>query len=298
MIDLPPAVDLWLPPKPALVRPIEHKIDNPRFLPANRAERRAALRDLVSRKVLTPEQAKRAFIGFFVPATFVKAAAAGGGSFGVTFTDADKDAAGGTSIAGMSLGAEDANRYMLVVGFARQTSNLILSSVTIGGAATTEIFNARRDGSSDILSFAFVTSAALASGTTGTVALTFGTGTPQFISAAVYRIVTTGSAPTVAGNGGVSGSGTSSTSNRTADTTGTTPFVVYGCLFTDEAAVLTPGGTGLTSPVTDYSDNWGASSAAFIVVSDDSPGVNAAATFNTSSSVSTVWTHGVVVITP
>lgn len=226
------------------------------------------------------------------------AAGGGGGSFGVTFVSSAKDSTGATSLTGMSLGAADTNRYMLAVGFARHnSSNLILSGCTVAGAGTTAIYNSRRDGTADSIAFAFYT-AALTSGTSGTVALTFGTGTPQFISCALYRVVTTGAAPTFTGTGVVGGSGSSSTGSITRDTTGTTPFVVYGCMFSDEASVLTPGGTALTSPVADYVDTWTAPSASFGVWSDSSPGVGASVTLNCSSTVSTVWVHGATVVTP
>jgi hypothetical protein len=226
------------------------------------------------------------------------AAAGGGGSFGVTFTAANKDSTGATSITGLSFGAADTNRYMLAYGFARHgTNNLILGSVTIGGAGTTQVFNARRDGGADILAFAFVTTAALTSGTSGTVALTFSTGAPQHIAIAVYRIITTGAAPTCSGNGAASGSGTTATGNLTQDTTGTTPFVIYGAQWADAGATITPGGTGLTSPASDFTDTW-ASAGSLKVVSDDTPGVNAAATFNSTSSVSTVYVHGCCLVTP
>lgn len=66
-LDIPPVADIWLPPMPAIVRPIEHKLLRPGFLPASAAERRAALKELVARGEITPAQAKRAIVGFFVP---------------------------------------------------------------------------------------------------------------------------------------------------------------------------------------------------------------------------------------
>lgn len=226
------------------------------------------------------------------------AAGGGGGSFGVTFTGADKDSTGSTSIAGLPFGAADSNRYMLAVGYARLAGTLVLSGCTIGGGATTSVWNTRRSGSTDQITFAFVTTAALTSGTSGTVALTFSSGTPSNIAICMYRMVTTGAAPTVLGTGVASGGGVTSTGNLTRDTTGTTPFVVYAVMFAQDTAVLTVGGSALTSPTTDYETTWGASTSSFKTVSDDTPGVNASATFNASSTVSTVYVHGCCVITP
>ena len=68
--DAPP---LWLPPKPAIVRPAEHALLRPgAFAPvASRAERRALVAELVRSKRLTFAEAKRAM--FFVPMVAWKA---------------------------------------------------------------------------------------------------------------------------------------------------------------------------------------------------------------------------------
>lgn len=63
-VDLPP---LWLPPKPAIIRPAEHAILRPgAFRPCTREERRAIIADLVHSKRITADEATRAVI-FLVP---------------------------------------------------------------------------------------------------------------------------------------------------------------------------------------------------------------------------------------
>ena len=69
IFDLPPEPPkLWLPAKPAIIRPAEHSLLRPgAFAPVSRAERRAIVADLVKSKRLTPREAARAI--FLVPVT-------------------------------------------------------------------------------------------------------------------------------------------------------------------------------------------------------------------------------------
>lgn len=66
-IDLPPKIPLLQ--APAIVRPIEHKLLRPGYLPIPQHLRRTVLRELVERKIITREQAK--FAMFFVPPPFI-----------------------------------------------------------------------------------------------------------------------------------------------------------------------------------------------------------------------------------
>lgn len=62
-LDLPPKLIL---PAPAIIRPAEHKLLRPNYLPANREQRRAALRELLAHGAISREEAKRAIV-FFCP---------------------------------------------------------------------------------------------------------------------------------------------------------------------------------------------------------------------------------------
>lgn len=83
MIDAAPA-SLVLPPKPAVIRPVEGRLLTPGHLPANREARRWALAELVRRRLITPAQANDALVVLgmmmgFAPNVPGAVAAAGGG---------------------------------------------------------------------------------------------------------------------------------------------------------------------------------------------------------------------------
>jgi hypothetical protein len=70
MDSLPPP--LWTPPKPAIMRVAEKHLLNPSYLPINRQQRRAAISDLVTRGLVSREQA----LVFLVAPPFMRKATA------------------------------------------------------------------------------------------------------------------------------------------------------------------------------------------------------------------------------
>lgn len=78
-LDLPPKIPLV---RPAIIRPAEHKLLRPHYLPATKEQKRAAIQELVASGQLTEAQARHALIFFCVPMF-----ATGGTSFEVLFYD-------------------------------------------------------------------------------------------------------------------------------------------------------------------------------------------------------------------
>lgn len=61
MIELPPAADLGIPPAPAIIRPAEHRIFLPGYLPANRSARRVVLSEMRRRGEISDLDVRLAF---------------------------------------------------------------------------------------------------------------------------------------------------------------------------------------------------------------------------------------------
>lgn len=59
-LDLPPTI--WIPEKPAIIRPAEQSLIRPGFLPASRVERRAALADLIRSGRISKNDAGNALV--------------------------------------------------------------------------------------------------------------------------------------------------------------------------------------------------------------------------------------------
>lgn len=182
MFDLgppPKPSDLWLPPqRPAIIRPIEQKLLRPGFLPLSRHERRAALKDLVQKKVITPEQAKRAFIGFFVPAVGTGDAPAVS-----TFIDVHVETGDATSysIPSLDFGAAADDRYIVVAVGSNGSTDII---GTIGGVTT--VFPAKQANGTN---FAAIGIAHVPTGLDGTITFdSNGTGTFSRIGFGWYRV--------------------------------------------------------------------------------------------------------------
>lgn len=228
------------------------------------------------------------------------AAPAGGNTISATFIAG----VSGSAVSSLSVGTgtADANRYILSVIFAREeTTQCFLSSATINGAGATQVWNARRDGTTDLICAAYISNSPITTGTSATTAVTFSTTpTPDLLYIANYRIISAGGSPVIDASSGVSGSGTTSTSSLTGfDTTGLTPFVIYALTFSDETAALTIGGSNtlVTSPTKDVTADWGASTSELAIWSDASPAIGGGLVINGTSSVSTVWAQGAVVLT-
>ena len=153
--DAPP---LWLPPKPAIVR-----ADS-----LNRHDRRQIERRFGVK--LPPAQANLPGIGGILAGLLGEAAA----DATITYTDKGVDGADGTtySFTGKSFGTASADRYIIVgVGATSDFTNSI-SSLTIGGVTATQ--RVYRSGSlSGAYANAAIFIAAVPTGTTGTVAVTW-----------------------------------------------------------------------------------------------------------------------------
>lgn len=61
-LDLSPPPQIWLPPKPAIIRPAEQHLLSQGFLPADRYERRAALAELIHSGRISKKDAANAFV--------------------------------------------------------------------------------------------------------------------------------------------------------------------------------------------------------------------------------------------
>lgn len=166
-LDLPPP--LWVPAAPAIVRPAEHALLKPgAFHPVTRAERRAIIADLVRTKRLTAAEAKLAML-FLMPVV--------GWGLGVvtpvsiTQTDLLGSTAGVTTytFTDAAIGAADSTRQVVVC--VMQVTDVLrtISSATIGGvAATIDVQqNASAQDSAGLIR------AAVPTGTTATIAITF-----------------------------------------------------------------------------------------------------------------------------
>lgn len=118
-----------LPPKiPAIIRPIEHKLFNPHYLPANKEQRKSALRELIARGEITKEQAKLALV-FLCPPGMV-----GAGAAGITFVSdhSNVDTANATSYTDRQMTLTGSWTSVMLVFCARGTAGgRTLSSVSI-----------------------------------------------------------------------------------------------------------------------------------------------------------------------
>lgn len=138
-LDLSPhhADGLWLPAKPAIIRPADHSVLRPGyFRPVDRAERRAIVADLIRAKRLTPDEAKQAMLlvpvvgwaaGGAAQATFVSGAVSGSNTDTYSFTNG-----------GSHYNFGSATRVIVAVA-ARASSGTPTISGTIGGAALATI---------------------------------------------------------------------------------------------------------------------------------------------------------------
>ncbi len=123
---------LWLPPKPAVIRPAEHALLKPgAFAPATREERRALMAELVRSRRMTPAEARQAI--FFVPvASWVAAPPTV-----VTYLG-EAISAGATaspSFPNCALGAAASNRYIVVAltSINSGSTTVTLNTLTVGG---------------------------------------------------------------------------------------------------------------------------------------------------------------------
>jgi hypothetical protein len=165
--DLPPA-DLLLS-KPALIRPAEHKLLRPGYLPATRTERRAALKELVAKKVITPEQAKNAFV-ILAPAV--------GWSKGITvdYRNTYSSTANLTTYDFLSsdIGPAGSDKIVVVMVFASgNNTNTPINSATIAGVAATVAHTSRLSGNTLISGCVY---ASVSSGNAETISITMSAG--------------------------------------------------------------------------------------------------------------------------
>lgn len=133
--------------------------------------------------------------------------AAGAGVVDITFTDSAGDATNLTTytLSSLSFGTEAADRQ-IVVGVFGRTNSRTVSSMTIGGVAATQVVagNNASNGPNDIWM------AAVPTGTTGTVSVTF-SGAMIRAAVAVWRM--TGANPTAVSTGSDVGTDPSATIN-------------------------------------------------------------------------------------
>lgn len=140
MYDLPPvelakSPELWLPSRPAIIRSVGPRLLQPRFLPLPRAERHAALKELVARKTITPAQAKRAML--LVPAVGWRGTVAPvTGGFRNSYTDT----VGRTTynFASSDIGSAASDRVVVVAIFSTGSNN----NKSISGTPTIDGVNA------------------------------------------------------------------------------------------------------------------------------------------------------------
>lgn len=182
--DLPP---LWLPPKPAIIRPAEHALLRPgAFAPATPAERCAIIADLVRSKRLTPDEARRAM--FFVPAAMWAQA------IKLAFVSQNSSATSGSSF---TFTNQTIQPGLVVVALdAYASAQQRLSTATIGGTSAIVTNGPTGRAPSSIL-------AAVMTGTTATIALTF-TGSMAAVSIFVYTITGYSSATAYGSNSATS----------------------------------------------------------------------------------------------
>jgi hypothetical protein len=204
-VTLPPP--LWLPTRPAILRPAEHALLRPgAFRAVTAQERRAIIAELVRSKRLTFAEAKRAIL--FVPVVGLKIKS----PFSLTYVTQSSAGASANShtFSGVSLGADVTGtdkRYTVVVSVWQGVTgtNPLTSSSTIAGVTPTFVEN------NNILSTACAISIADTSGlgTTGSIVVaTSGGGNFNLgqTGIGVYRLINpisaTAYAHTNAGNSG------------------------------------------------------------------------------------------------
>lgn len=124
-IDLPPP--LWVPPKPAIIRPAEHALFKPgAFRPATLAERYAIIADLVQTRRLSPREARKALL--FVPVGFVNVTQPPT----ITYIDTGQSTSNASSFNYGNFTAASAGLMVVVVAGCTSASRTV-STVSIGG---------------------------------------------------------------------------------------------------------------------------------------------------------------------
>lgn len=128
-------------------------------------------------------------------------ASAGGASFSLAWTGVVIDTAGGTSVnyASVPIGVADANRVVAVAiaGDTAGAATSPVSTVTIGGISATQVSGAA---TFSAIAYSDIWYASVPTGTTATVAVTYGT--PIANSAVqAYRIITTTPTPSTGASG-------------------------------------------------------------------------------------------------
>lgn len=166
-LDLPPP--LWVPAAPAIIRPVESRLQSPGYLPLSRHLRRAALSELVGRGIITREQA-RDTLAFLAPAGFVKA------TTGLPDLTYDDQVASTTDLTTYQfvdrpIGKAKAGRVVFVVAHVvtGSTRTLTAASSSIVGVTPTKIVE-RSFGTAWTLT---LLTAVVAAGDTGTIDLTY-----------------------------------------------------------------------------------------------------------------------------
>jgi hypothetical protein len=181
IFDLPPK--LWLPEKPAIIRPAEQHLLSPGYLPTNRQERRAALAELIQSGKLTKEQAANSLVVKLSPfaAMFTMNQLIGFGGSGrypvdFNFLTSVIDLNNLTiyTYPNVTLGTAASDRIIIVGihGRASASPNSVISNVTIGGITATQA------GASRLLNLLIqeIWFAIVPTGTTGNIVVTFGEG--------------------------------------------------------------------------------------------------------------------------
>lgn len=166
LFDQPSAPPVWLPPKPAIIRPASD---------LNRHDRRAIEREFGIRvppvKAMLPGMGapvvRRTAPAITISNTANQVSGTDGSSF--TFTSA-------------AIGTAAANRIVVVVATVPNTNTNAFSSITIGGNAATFLFNGTVGGSRMAIAALLV-----ASGTTATIVATFAGSMPR-CGLSVYRL--------------------------------------------------------------------------------------------------------------
>lgn len=165
MIDLGPP-PLWLPPAPAIIRPVGDRLLTPGYLPMDRAARRVAISDLVRRKLITREQAKEAMF-------LVLAVPGGGPPATIAWTASGSSTANLTTytFAGHALGTEAAGRLIPVVVYSSGAGGtaVTISTMTIGGVSAAPAVASNDTATVD----AHIWYAVVPTGTTGDIVITF-----------------------------------------------------------------------------------------------------------------------------
>lgn len=159
MIDLLPLGELWLPPRPAIIRPADRGLVNASILP-----------------------------GMFPAGMIAAKAAAVPASIAFVGVSHDNTASATPSYAGVAIGAADATRRVrAIVHWTVSNAARTLVSATIGGvAATIEAQTTTGPTSAQLDTGIAIFSALVPTGTTATVAMTF-SNTVTRTSLGIYR---------------------------------------------------------------------------------------------------------------